>query len=153
MRHLGGLLRRPIAGGLVLLFALPLAVAAPAQEQQAPGGGQPQIASLTHPEATQPEAASLPQGSDSLDPGGQSGSSQSNPGAQQSPPVKPVGTAAAPMETSTGVTASRPAGAVIAPAKQRRARAILIRVGAVVGAAIAIGAVVGLSETSNGRPK
>ena len=148
----GGLLRRPIAVGLALLLAAPMVVASPAPQQRAPGGQQPQIALLTPAEADQ-----QPQGSDSLDPGGQPGgqstSSQSSPGSEQSPPAKPVGTAAAPLESATGVTASRPAGAVIAPAKQHRARVILIRVGVILGAAIAIGAVVGLSEESSSRPK
>ncbi len=66
---------------------------------------------------------------------------------------KPVGTAAAPYEKITGVTASRPAGAVIAPAKQRRVRSILIRVGVVVGAAVAVGTVVALSHGSPSRPQ
>jgi hypothetical protein len=149
MRLSGCLLRRPIAAGLALLLATPLAVAAPTPQQQAPGGQQPQIALLTPA-----EAEGQPQGSDSLDPaGGQAGSSQSSPGSQQNPPVNPVGTAAAPLESTTGITASRPAGAVIAPAKQRRARVILIRIGVIVGAAIAVGAVVGLSEESSSRPK
>jgi hypothetical protein len=51
-----------------------------------------------------------------------------------------------------GVAASRPAGAVIAPGKQRRARSILIRVGVIVGAAVAVGTVVGLSHASPSRP-
>jgi len=142
-------LKRPIAAGLALLVAAPLVVAQ-APQQPAPGGQQPQFALLTPA-----EAEARPEDSSSLDPsgqgGGQAGSAQSSPATQQ--PAKPVGTAAAPLETATGVTASRPAGAVIAPAKQHRARAILIRVGAVLGAAIAIGAVVGLSEQSSSRPK
>jgi hypothetical protein len=56
------------------------------------------------------------------------------------------------LEKTTVISASRPAGAVIAPAKQRRARAIFIRVAVVVAAAAAVGAVIGLSKTNNGRP-
>ena len=63
----------------------------------------------------------------------------------------PVGTAAAPQEKPAGATATRPAGAVIAPAKQRRARFILIRVGVIAGAAVAIGTVVLLSSASPSR--
>jgi hypothetical protein len=40
----------------------------------------------------------------------------------------------------------------MAPAKQRRIRIILIRVGLIVGAAAAIGTVVALSKTSPSRP-
>jgi hypothetical protein len=71
---------------------------------------------------------------------------------QQESTQKPVGSAAAPLEKATGVAASRPAGAVIAPAKQRRAGSILIRVGIVVGAAVAVGTVVALSHGSPSRP-
>ena len=66
--------------------------------------------------------------------------------------TEPVGTAAAPYEKPLGVAASRPAGAVMAPAKQRRTRTILIRVGLIAGAAVAIGTVVALSKTSPSRP-
>src|SRR5690348_2089873 len=48
----------------------------------------------------------------------QDGTEGSNTTAQQRT-SKPVGTAAAPPESTAGATASRPAGAVIAPAKQR----------------------------------
>ncbi len=69
------------------------------------------------------------------------------------PHNKPVGTAAAPAETTMGVTASRPAGAVIAPAKQRRVKAILIRVGLIVGAAVALGTVLVLTHATPSRPQ
>jgi hypothetical protein len=78
-----------------------------------------------------------------------------NPGSyaqQQQNGTEPVGTAAAPYENPVGVAASRPAGAVMAPAKQRRTRTILIRVGLIAGAAAAIGTVVALSRTSPSRP-
>jgi hypothetical protein len=71
---------------------------------------------------------------------------------QKQPSQKPVGTAAAPPEGAAGVTASRPAGAVIAPAKQRRARAILIRVGLLVGAGVAIGTVIALTRATPNQP-
>jgi hypothetical protein len=65
---------------------------------------------------------------------------------------QPVGTAAAESVESTGVAASNPAGAAIAPAKQRRTRALLIKVGAVVGAGVAIGTVAALASGSPSRP-
>lgn len=65
---------------------------------------------------------------------------------------QPLGTAAAESIPTMGVAASRPAGAAIAPAKQHRVRTILIRVGAVVGVAAAVGATVALSEGSPSRP-
>ncbi len=65
---------------------------------------------------------------------------------------KPVGAAAAPYERTMGVAASRPAGAAIAPAKQRRVRTILISAGLIAGAAIAVGSVAALSHGTPGRP-
>ena len=63
----------------------------------------------------------------------------------------PVGTAAAPYEKS-GVAASRPAGAAIAPARQRRIHSFAIRTALVVGAAVAIGVVAAASLGSPSRP-
>jgi hypothetical protein len=40
----------------------------------------------------------------------------------------------------------------IAPAKQRRARTIIIRTGAIIGAAAALGIVVGLTEATSSKP-
>jgi hypothetical protein len=71
---------------------------------------------------------------------------------RQKEPAKPVGTAVAPYERTMGIAASRPAGAAIAPAKQRRVRTILISVGVIVGAGVAIGSVAALSHGSASRP-
>ena len=65
---------------------------------------------------------------------------------------EPLGTAAAEIESTTGVAASKPAGTAIAPAKQRRVRMILIKVSALVGAGVAIGTVAALSSASPSRP-
>jgi len=65
---------------------------------------------------------------------------------------EPVGTAVAGAPVTTGVVASAPAGAAIAPAKQRRVRILLIKMSAVVGAGAAIGAVTALSTGSPSRP-
>jgi hypothetical protein len=81
-----------------------------------------------------------------------------NPGGEAGPPqqsgenARPLGTAAAPYTRPTGVTGSRPAGAVIAPAKQRRIRTILISVGVIAAAGIAVGTVAALSHGSPSRP-
>ena len=83
---------------------------------------------------------------------------QPNPSQQQNPtqspnaPQQPVGTAAAPYEKPTGVSGSRPAGAAIAPAKQRRVRAIVISLGLILAGAGAIGAVAGMSKASHSQP-
>lgn len=65
---------------------------------------------------------------------------------------EPVGTAAAAGVETTGVAASKPAGAAIAPAKQRRTRSFLIKVSAIVGASVAVGTVVALASASPSRP-
>jgi hypothetical protein len=93
----------------------------------------------TTPDAPQPQNAPAPQ------------QQQSNP-PQQSAPRQPLGTAAAPYEQPSGITASRPAGAAIAPAKQRRTRTLVIRVGVIIAAAVAVGTVLALSNASPSTP-
>jgi hypothetical protein len=65
---------------------------------------------------------------------------------------EPIGTAAAEMPNTTGIAASKPAGAAIAPAKQRRVRILFIKVAAVVGAGVAVGTVAALASSSPSRP-
>lgn len=130
---------RLIAAGVLFCLIFPWAGAAAAVPQQgAEARSAEALPTLPDPLPAQSGAA-------------QAGSGQT-PSGDQNPGNRPVGTAAAPLEKSTGIAGSRPAGAVIAPAKQKRERAILIRVGILVGAAIAVGAVVGLSEASRSRP-
>lgn len=163
-------LRRQIAGGLVMLLVIPITEVAGASPRQALSGQQQSASSAqnqskdsdsragnpgadtSRSEVTYPDspAPGRPQATD--DRSGPAGGSQSSSEQTQNGAPKPVGTAAAPYEKTTGVAASRPAGAVIAPAKQRRARSILIRVGVVVGAAVAVGTVVALSRASPSRP-
>ena len=86
---------------------------------------------------------------------------QSTPAQQQGPDQQtspqqnssqPVGTAVAPEVKAEGVTAARPTGAAIAPAKQKRAHSFAIRMALVVAAVVAVGVVVGLSEGSSSKP-
>jgi hypothetical protein len=76
------------------------------------------------------------------------------PQSQQPPARKqePVGTAAAEAPRTTGVAASQPAGLAIAPAKQRRVRTIIIRTGAIIGAGVAVGSVIALTEATSSKP-
>jgi hypothetical protein len=136
-------LRRQIAGCLVFLMSGPLAEVAAAMPQQGLSSRQTENATVSGTQLQ--DSQSTPQAA-------QPNTSQAPSDQQQNGSAQPVGTAAAPLEKPSGVAASRPAGAVIAPAKQRRARAILIRVGIVVGAAVAIGTVVALSKGSPSRP-
>ena len=137
---------------LTALLAAPLGVAMPRQQ----AAGQPSQSSSSASSQTQSP------GLETRSPGsagpGDSTASLSNLNGQAALDGQagganpPVGTAAAPYENPSGAAASRPAGAVIAPAKQRRKRSILIKVGIVVGAGAAIAAVALLSHASPSRP-
>jgi hypothetical protein len=89
---------------------------------------------------------------------GTSGSpTQSSPNQQtaqpSSPPgQRPVGTAAAEAPDASGIAASQPAGVAIAPAKQRRTRTLIIRMGAIIGAGVAVGSVVALTAGTSSKP-
>ena len=65
---------------------------------------------------------------------------------------RPVGTAAAEAPKVTGITAAQPAGIAIAPAKQKRVRTIVLKVGAIVGAGAAVGTVIALTAATSSRP-
>ncbi len=65
---------------------------------------------------------------------------------------RPVGTAAAEAPKVSGVTAAQPSGIAIAPAKQRRVRILVLKVGAIVAASAAIGTVVALSTATPSKP-
>ncbi len=83
----------------------------------------------------------------------QTSSSSTQPNQNSAPDAqKPVGTAAAEAPHTTGVAASQPAGVAIAPAKQHRVRTIVIRVGAIVGAGVAVGTVIALTEGTSSKP-
>jgi len=79
-------------------------------------------------------------------------SQQTQSETPSSPIQRPVGTAAAETPPTTGFAASNPSGAAIAPAKQKRARTILIRVGAILGAGVAVGTVAALASASPSKP-
>ncbi len=63
--------------------------------------------------------------------------------------TEPLGTAAAENVPTNGGGASRPAGTAIAGAKQHQMRSLLLKIGAVAAAGIAIGTVAGLSKGSS----
>jgi hypothetical protein len=132
-------LHRSISLLLVMQLAVPLGYAG----QQTPVNQQPQN-STSAPAQSPGDTPAL--------------ESRPEPGADQNTkqpesPNKPVGTATAPYEKPSGVAASRPAGAVIAPAKQRHIHTIFIRVAIVAAAAAAVGAVAALSQASPGQPR
>jgi cytoskeletal protein RodZ len=73
--------------------------------------------------------------------------SQAQPSGQ-----RPVGTAAAEAPDASGIAASQPAGIAMAPAKQRRTRTLILRMGAIIGAGVAVGSVVALTEATSSKP-
>jgi hypothetical protein len=77
---------------------------------------------------------------------------QQSPPQQQDSTRKPIGAAAAENEKASGIAASNPAGVAIAPAKQRRSRGFFIKVGAALGAGVAVGTAMALSRSSPSRP-
>jgi len=88
---------------------------------------------------------------------GQTETTQSTPAPsqdqnQEQKPQRPVGTAAAEAPKTKGVTAAQPSGIAIAPAKQRRVRTIVLKVGAIVAAGAAVGTVIALTEATPSRP-
>lgn len=150
------LFARLTGAGLILMLAI--APASPAQQAAVPDPGQ-------NAAAQEPAGARANELPDS--PGAMRAQAidavQSQNGAPQAPPPpaqeqtqgttsEPAGTAAAETVKTTGVAASRPAGAAIAPAKQRRVRSILIKIGAIAGAGAAVGTTVALSKGSPSKP-
>lgn len=152
---------RLLAVCLAVLIASPLPLAAASPQQHAPAQQLPDAPS---PQA-QPSAPAANVSSQSetalaqppVLPGQSSSQAQQAPGTQdldqQNQAQKPVGTAAGPVTQPAGVAGARPAGAAIAPAKQRRVKAIFIRVSIIVAAAGATGAVIALSHASPSRPQ
>jgi hypothetical protein len=134
---------------LILSLAFPMSEAGLARAQQAsqnaPTVPDREVGSAL-PEAPEPA------NTQTASPGQQAAPSQPADGQSQEKPHRPVGAAAAPYEPTLGIAASRPAGAAIAPAKQRRVRTILISLGVIAGAGIAVGSVAALSHGSPSRP-
>jgi len=171
-KKIGGWLTERVIGGCLVLMMAALSVKAAAmprqdeaaalQEQNAPYSGAQKTgadsgsAKVTvdsaQSSATLPDAPEVAQ-AQSPSSNRQDGTPQPPQDQQQNGAAQPVGTAAAPSVTRTGVTAAKPAGAAIAPAKQRRVRVILISLVVVAAAGVAVGTVVGLSHSSPSQPK
>jgi hypothetical protein len=67
-------------------------------------------------------------------------------------PIDPQGAATAETAPTLGGAASKPAGAAIAPAKQRQMRSFLIKLGAIAGAGVALGTVYALTRGTSSVP-
>ena len=94
----------------------------PQQEQQLPTAPAPQVETSTQPAQTVTQREN------------------------------PAGAATAEKGVTRGGAASKPAGTAIAPAKQRQVRSLLIKLGVVAAAGVAVGTVMGLSKGSPTSP-
>jgi hypothetical protein len=108
-----------------------------------------EIPLLASPQSSPSNAAGQKQ-DDSLPDAPQLQPAQSAPSQQPASP--PSGAAGAKAANVKGAPVAQPAGAAVAPARQRGHRSLLIKVGLLVGAGIAVGAVAALSQGSPARP-
>ncbi len=74
------------------------------------------------------------------------------PSQTQNPESVPLGTAGAKVTHAKGAPAAQLMGVAIAPAKQRGRRSLLIKVGLVAGACVAVGSVFALSKGTSAKP-
>jgi hypothetical protein len=153
-----------LAGSAVLLFAVPSFVSLAAAQQ---GGSWDSPVQVTgnvveptdlpdSPGATlarlQPQNTPSNPAPQSSPPASAQPQDQAAQRPQQQAPQNPVGTAVAEPTHAAGIAASQPAGVAIAPAKQRRVRTIVIRVGAIIGAGAAVGTIVALTAATSSKP-
>ncbi|HTS37666.1 MAG TPA: hypothetical protein VMH04_18470 [Candidatus Solibacter sp.] len=125
----------------------PSAVWAQAEQAQSQSSTQPSSTSAL-PSSSQTD--SQPANPQSVSPVQQQSASPAQ--SQPSPPQRPVGTAAAEAPVVSGITAAQPSGVAVAPAKQRRVRTIVLRVGAIAAAGVALGATIALTEGTSSKP-
>ncbi len=121
-----------LTGAFLVASEMPLLASPPQSGQSAQSGNSSSKQDDSLPDAPQSQTAQ-------------------NPPAQE-PAQVPAGAAGAKAANAKGAPVAQPAGAAVAPVKQHNRRSLLIKVGLVAGAAIAIGVAVGLSEKSPSRP-
>lgn len=126
-RHLRCCSTSLLAAALVMACEIQL-LASPPQSGQS--GGTDRNGTTQLPDAPQPQTG------------------QASPVAAQTP----SGAAAAKAASPKGAPAAQPMGAAIAPVRQKGHRSLLIKIGLLAGAGVAIGSVVALSERSPTRP-
>jgi len=137
---------RVVAGFLVLIVSSatdPLLAQQPSGQGSAPTSQQAPPGQSTLPPVELPENPGQSSQRNQAPAAQQPQSTAPEPGSQQ-----PNGTAVAPPVEVSGGAASKPAGAAIAPPKQRQIRSLLIKLGLLAGAGVAVGTVVGLSAAS-----
>src|SRR6185369_2128355 len=116
--------------------------------------GLPNLSAATlAPQAVNSESSQQSAQDTATDPAPPQGTAQSDAAGNlpDSPSAAQSGNQTQPADQK-GSAASKPAGAAIAPAKQRRTRSLLIKLGIIAGAGAALGTVYGLSKGSPSRP-
>ncbi len=153
-----------IAGTAVLLFAIPSFVSLAAAQQGGSLAEPPRVKANVADPMNLPDSPGVilaklqpqnPLPSDSAQQSSSPASAQPHgqqAQTQQRAPQNPVGTAVAEPTHAAGIAASQPAGVAIAPAKQHRVRTIVIRVGAIIGAGVAVGTIVALTAATPSKP-
>ena len=147
---------------LVVLLSASVSLAAEPfpQDQQQPAQTEPSRPVNDSQQAPPPgsengtsansQVAGLPDAPSSVPPAQQK--QNDSPGQTQNPAPVPSGAAGAKAAPAKGAPASRPVGSAIAPAKQKERRSLLIKVGLIAGACVAVGTAVALSKGSPSRP-
>lgn len=105
---------------------------------------------LANPPQSGQSSAPIQKQDDSLPDAPQAQPAQTSSGQQPAP--APSGTAGAKAADVKGAPVAQPAGAAVAPVRQRGHRSLLIKVGLLAGAGIAVGTALALSERSPSRP-
>lgn len=148
---IGAVLRqfRMSSGLLLCLLAAPLF----AQQSSTPqGSSTDQTSSTPVPAPSAAQSISKPDLPDSPSATQEQQQQQNSVTSSQQELQQPTGTAAAQKGKVSGSALSRPAGVAIAPTKQRRVRSVVIKMGLIAGAGIALGTVAALSMASPSKP-
>ncbi|PYX59809.1 MAG: hypothetical protein DMG73_07910 [Acidobacteria bacterium] len=129
----------------------------PTDSQAQPANTQPNASAPSAPaqEDSQPQANPLPAQNSQQppDPTPAQNTPQQNEDQKKTPDQQqPAGAAAAQLGRTTGGAASKPAGAAMAPAKQRQSRSLLLKMGLLAAAGVAVGTVVGLTKATPSKP-
>jgi hypothetical protein len=143
-------LARAVAISLALIVSFTTAPLVCGQEQQPADQAQaPQSQTSTPQDGTTPSNHQPPvELPDNPGRGNAPEQPATKPTPASQPKIEPNGTAVAPPIQTSGGAASKPAGVAIAPPKQRQIRSLLIKLGVLAGAGIAVGTVVGLSAAT-----
>lgn len=123
----------------------------PAQDQNAT---KPATDATQKPENNASDPNYVPPAKDVLPnaPSTDSQAAQDQSSQNQKSTQQPLGTAAAKEANTVGGAASKPAGTALAGVKQKQSRGLLIKVGAVLAAGAALGAVYAMSRGTSPTP-